>query len=150
MVLDNIKNIEIYKGLGKNFETAINWILKEDVSNLEPGKYEVDGTEVFAMIQTYETLPLEQTKAEAHIEYADIHYIISGCERFGYEHIDTATPTGEAVAPGVDFVFYGQVKEYFDLHPGAFTIVWPQDIHTPKCMVDGPSEVTKVVMKVKV
>ena len=149
MVLDHVKNAEIYKSLGKNFETALNWMLRDDVKGLEPGRYDVDGDEVFAMVQTYTTLPTEQAKAEAHIKYADIQYVLSGCERFGYEHIDTTVSSGEA-KPDSDVFFYEPTKEFFDLHPGTFAIVWPHDVHMPKCMVDGPSEILKVVMKVRV
>ncbi len=42
MILDHINNIKNYKGISKNMDTAIEYILENELSDLDVGKYAVD------------------------------------------------------------------------------------------------------------
>ena len=84
MIFDTKENLAAYKGLGKNYEKAIDFLLNNDLEKLEAGKYEIDGKEVYASVQEYTTLPWEEAKFETHEHYTDIQYIIKGDEVMGY------------------------------------------------------------------
>lgn len=149
MVVDTLKNAAVYYKLSPHFETALRYIEKTDFSDFAVGRYEVDGDNVFAFVQRYKTQPAEELNAEGHAQYADIQYVVSGQELMGYSFIENAVPTGEAI-PEADLVFYRPLDQYVRLTPQTFAIVWPHDIHTPKCVWAEPQDVLKICVKVKV
>ena len=61
--------------------------------NLENGKYEIDGEDIFVSVQDYNTKPESEGKFEAHKQYADIQFIIKGEEKLGYTNIKNCKPT---------------------------------------------------------
>ena len=66
MVLDSINHAENYFGLGPHFKTGLSWLIETDITGWEPGKYEIDGDDVFVFVQRYTTLDQGDCKAEAH------------------------------------------------------------------------------------
>ena len=148
MVVDKIKNASLYYGLGKRFKLALRYLEKTDFSEIEPGRYEIDGENVYAFLQTYVTSTVEKTQTEGHERYADIHLIVSGQENVGYAHIDDAVPTGERI-PEADMMFYRPLDRFFYMKKEMFGIFWPEDIHQPRCVVQTTEEVVKVLVKVK-
>jgi hypothetical protein len=53
-------------------------------SKVEPGRIEIDGNAIFALIQEYQTVPSEEKKPEAHRKYIDVQYVFQGSEIIGY------------------------------------------------------------------
>ena len=51
MIFDNIRNCKMYYGVNERFEKAFDFIKKAVEENLEVGKYEIDGKEVYALVQ---------------------------------------------------------------------------------------------------
>lgn len=51
-----------------------------------------------------------------------------------------------------DITFYSDPKKYSKviLNSGDYVVVSPDEAHKPKCMVDTPSKVKKIVVKVPV
>ena len=47
MIVSKIKDLHRYKGLNNNLDTAIDYILKNDLSNLKYGRNEVDNDKLF-------------------------------------------------------------------------------------------------------
>ena len=62
MILDQAKNLDFYKNLGieGRYAKAIEWLQANNLSELENGKYEIDGKNVYANVMTYTTLPWEE------------------------------------------------------------------------------------------
>ena len=69
MIYDSKENLDFYRGLGKNYETAVDFLQKTDLEAIEPGKYEVDGKEVYVNVTEYETKAWEDCKFETHEHY---------------------------------------------------------------------------------
>ena len=149
MLIDTIEKASTYYHLSPHFEKALRYLEETDFTDMEPGRYEVDGDNVYAFVQRYKTIPKEEAKAEGHEQYADIQYVVSGREQIGYTYIENAVPTGEAI-PAADLVFYRPLDQYLHLEPKTFAIMWPHDIHTPKCIWDKQEDVLKICVKVKV
>ena len=148
MIFDNIKNIDTYKGLGKNFEKAIEFI-KTLSKDSELGKLEIDGREVHSNIMVIETKSFEDGKMEAHKNYADIQYILDGCE---YAEIGDVANMSEKTEYNAekDVQFYDGDGNVLRVEAGDFYIVFPHDAHRPGCFVDESSTVKKAVIKVRV
>ena len=76
MIFDNIKNAETYFNLDEKIKKGLEFILNNDLTTFENGKYEIDGDKVTANIQEYDTKA--EGLFEAHKNYIDIQYVISG------------------------------------------------------------------------
>ena len=83
MILDHLDNALLYGGLGQRIAVGLAMLNEDRVRNAAPGKYQVDGDNLFYVVSEYETKPVEEGKFEIHRRYMDIQYIVSGCECIG-------------------------------------------------------------------
>ena len=90
MIFDSAKNLDFYRGLGieGRYGKAVDFLQNTDLENLEPGKYEIDGKNVYANVTEYTTIPWEEAKYESHRDYTDIQYMIRGTETMTYAPVD--------------------------------------------------------------
>ena len=84
MIADTMKNIEKYRGLSKNLDTAIAFLKEYDLSTLPDGKTVVDGARVFVNVMEADLREAEGAAYEYHKKYADIQINIDGSERWEY------------------------------------------------------------------
>lgn len=150
MIFDHKSNLSSYRGLSKNFATAIDFLMNTDLESLPLGPVEIDGKEVYANVLEYETVPWHETTYEAHENYTDIQYIISGSEAMTYAEKSTLIVKEEYNAEK-DIAFYTNDIRGIDFptNAGWYCIFMPQDAHKPKPMNGVPVHVKKVVVKVK-
>ena len=149
MKTDYIKNAKNYYNLGERFQKGFEYLQKVDLLNLQNGKYEIDGKNLFVSIQDYTSKPFSEGKFEAHKKYADIQYIIKGKEKLGYTTFDVLTPVSDFDTEN-DIVFFQEKEpiEFVHAKEGDFVIFMPQDAHMP-CIADNvPEYVKKAVVKV--
>lgn len=149
MIFDQLKNSHLYFPLGEKFEKAFNYLSNTDFTNLEPGKYEIDGEDIFAIVQLYNTKPSSAGKWEAHRKYADIQYIFSGKEKMGVTSLDKVIVL-EQYKPYDDYGIYKGEGNFIIIDEGSFTVFFPTDVHMPSLALNIPKEVKKVVIKVRV
>jgi len=150
MIADVLNKRQLYGPISPRIKTALEYIAKTDFSVLEPGKIELDGTNLYALVQKYDTMPKEQGKWECHQQYIDIQYIAEGIELIGFTHIDNLEVSVE-YNPEKDIEFLTGAGDYVTLNKGSYAIFFPQDAHMPKIAPkDIPGKVIKVVVKVKV
>ena len=57
---------------------AFNFLTKNDFSKMEAGKYEIDKSDIYALVQSYETKVKEKGSWEGHRRYLDIQYMVEG------------------------------------------------------------------------
>ena len=152
MIFDSAKNLDFYKSLGVDgrYEKAVDFLKNTDLESLAPGKYEIDGKNVFANVTEYTTVPWEEAKYEAHHNYTDIQYMISGSETMTYARIDELTekvPYNEEK----DVVFYDNENPGLKVvvKAGEYMIFNPWDGHTPKAAAGEPAMIKKVIVKIK-
>ncbi|MDB5246803.1 MAG: hypothetical protein JWQ40_1197 [Segetibacter sp.] len=149
MVTDTLKNAWLYEGLNNRFTTAFNYLKETDFSTVEKGKYAVDGDEIFAIVNEFETKSKTECQLEAHKKHIDIQYIISGTELFGYTPLIDQQPS-IAYDEMKDVAFYEAEVSYLALKAGMFIIFYPTDLHRPEVRVNEPATVKKVVVKIKI
>ena len=150
MVFDSIKNCATYYGMHKSFEKAFDFIRKVVQENLPVGKYDIEGREIFASVQEYNSKTDEQAKNEAHKNYIDIQYVVSGTEIIESVEIEKAVANTEYNAEK-DVMFYQNSADAVKLVlvAGEYAILYPQDVHRPGLCVGAPATVKKIVVKVK-
>ena len=64
MIYDKLENIGRYKGMNKHLDTAIDYILHNDLSSLPSGRTELDGDNVYINVMEAAAGPLETRKYE--------------------------------------------------------------------------------------
>lgn len=149
MIVDKIENSHLYNSLGEKIIKAFEILKQTDFSKLEPGKYDVDGDNIFYMINHYKTKNMEGSESEVHRKYIDVQYMVSGNECIGYAPLENQVPTKKYDEEG-DFAFYNEKVSTVTMKPGMFAIFYPTDLHMPGIIHNESTDVVKVVIKVKV
>lgn len=146
MIADAVHNSRLYRGLSPRIALAFDYLLGTDLPGADVGTCEIDGTQVYAIIQEYDTLPRTQGVWEAHRRCIDLQCVLAGTERIGY------APIGR-LAQGA----YDQARDvlplsgegaFLTLGPGDFMLLFPDDAHMPRIADGVPSPVRKVVIKI--
>jgi YhcH/YjgK/YiaL family protein len=149
MITDTLANAHFYEGLNERFKRAFTYLKETDFINLPPGKYEIDGENIFAIVNEFETKDKADCELEAHKKHIDIQYIVKGIELFGYVPLTTQRPTVDYNEQN-DVSFYSEEVSYLKLEAGMFIIFFPTDLHQPEVRQFEPATVKKVVVKIKI
>src|SRR5687768_2776721 len=139
MILDTLSHSASYRQLGSRFVAGLKW-LEEFSPATADGRYDIDGDHVFALVQSYDTVPPTEKKYESHRVYADIQYIAEGSEVIYYATIAGLVPT-TAYDETKDCLLYSDPAAATPLFmaPGRFAIFFAQDGHKPGCVHNGVS-----------
>lgn len=136
-----------YLGGSQAMDTALR-LLEKGLGGLKKGRNEVDGDQVFINYMEYTTLREEETAYEAHLDYVDIHVLLSGEEQIKVVRVEDAQEFERDES--ADYVgYHGEAQATVTLRPGEFLAVWPGEAHMVKLQVEGPTENRKAVFKVK-
>jgi len=148
MIIDKIENLRLYEKLSPLFIKAFNYLEETDFNQLVSGKHLIDGDNVFALLQEYETKNAVDCMLEGHQKYIDIQYVLSGEEIMGI-----ASYTNQKVLKPYhadnDIAFYDGEYSAVKVAKGNFTIFFPGDLHMPCLKVNVPAMVRKVVVKIR-
>ncbi|MDR1932204.1 MAG: YhcH/YjgK/YiaL family protein [Spirochaetales bacterium] len=149
MIYDLVTKLTAYKGISKNLDAAIDYLLKTDVTKLPDGKHPVCGDDLIAQASHYETKSLAEARFEAHKKYIDIQMVLDGKEGCYYLPLEGLEEDGP-FQEDRDLGFYkGGETIGFPLEAGMFAVFFPHDAHKPSCDFEGKkSKIHKVVLKV--
>lgn len=149
MIKDYLKNAKIYYNLSENLKKGFDWLEKNDLKNLSDCKYEIEGSNIYASIQTYETK--DYANYEAHRNYIDIQYMVKGSEKIGVTDLTNCnTCINYDEERDLEFFNINSKEEYYELLEGQFMVFFPTDAHKPSIALDKKEFVKKVVVKVVV
>ena len=151
MLLDNLQYASKYYSASPNLAKALQWLKKHEseLAGMENGEYEIDGREVYAIINSYNTKPAADCGWEAHKVYCDIHYSVKGSERIAYAPINAMTET-QAYNTEKDYSLYQGTGDWVLVREGMFCLLLPQDVHAPGAFANAESEfLKKVVIKLR-
>jgi YhcH/YjgK/YiaL family protein len=150
MIVDRLCHADCYAALHPRFAAAFAFLKRGDVSTLPPGRYEIDGDNVFALVQSYVTHDPEPRRFEVHRRYVDVQFIAEGRERIGVADLSTLQWTEPYDEPR-DAAFLTGAGVDVELAVGGFMVLFPHDAHQP-CLhpAGGPASVRKIVVKVRV
>lgn len=151
MIFGSIQNLERDRRvLPAALVRGLEYLRDTDFYKLEPGKHEIDGTAIFALIQEYQPTPKEEKKPEAHRKYLDIQYVFRGSEIICYSLENRLNEVSEDFLAEKDVLFFKSVQNEMDLilTEGMYAILFPQDIHRPGCSYERGGQVKKVVVKI--
>ncbi|MCM8711690.1 YhcH/YjgK/YiaL family protein [Clostridium sp. SYSU_GA19001] len=148
MIIAALKDAERYCYNDK-MQRAFKFLKETDLQSLEIGRYSIEGDDIFALVQAYNTRKEEECRFESHQRYMDIQFIIEGVEKMSCIHVDRLVLTENDLIKG-DKAFYKAdcVGSELIVHKGDFVIFYPEDGHKACIAVDEPCFVKKVVLKV--
>jgi len=130
---------------------GLRYLEKTDFARAEPGRHEIAGDDLFALVSEYVPEPKAKRRPEAHKKYIDIQYVVSGEEAIGYAPLPHGAKPAEDLLTEKDIAFFADPAGETDLvlSAGAFAIFFPWDIHRPGCAIGKGTPVRKVVVKVR-
>lgn len=149
MIKDRLENASIYYSLSDNLKKGFEWLKSQDLINIEPKKYVIDGENVWANVQEYETK--DDAKYETHRKYIDIQYMIKGKEFVGVTDKSNCSTCDEYNPESdLEFMNINIDEDYQVLNEGDFLVFYPTDAHKPSINPKEKLNVKKVIVKVAV
>ncbi|HOK65309.1 MAG TPA: YhcH/YjgK/YiaL family protein [Anaerohalosphaeraceae bacterium] len=151
MITDSLEHAFRYETIDSRIAAGLALLNEEYVRTAAEGRYEVQGEDLFFIVQEYATSPFEQGRLEIHQKYLDIQFITSGRECIGYaplEGLDELEPYSESK----DIAFYSSNRPVsrLVLETGMFAVFFPQEPHMPgRQAADKPEPVKKIVVKIR-
>jgi YhcH/YjgK/YiaL family protein len=149
MIADSTPNSARYP-FGPAWAAAFEF-LKTLTPDSETGKRFIQGNELYASVDCYNTKPRADAKLETHRKYVDIQVLLSGkevIEVFPKNGLTVSAPYN----PERDVEFYQKPEgthACVTLEPGQFLVFFPDDAHMPCLMAEtSPEPVKKVVFKI--
>jgi YhcH/YjgK/YiaL family protein len=150
MVVDSLKNIDVYKGLNPDIYEGLKF-LRQVNSGIEPGEYPIND-KVKAIVSEYKTVKVFERGFEAHKHVIDIQYPVRGLERIKWSPIEKME-VNIPYDPVKDRTFYknpSSQSTHVDIGNGIFAIMFPEDGHSPQHYIKEPEIIKKITIKVSI
>jgi len=150
MIVDSLKNIEIYKDLSNDIYEGLKF-LQQAKPDINIGEYPINGN-VKAIVSEYNTVEVFERGYEAHKHVIDIQYPIRGLERVKWSPIEGMV-VNIPYDPVKDRTFLKSPSKqgtHVDIGNGIFAIMFPEDGHGPQHYVDHPELIKKITVKVSI
>ena len=148
--LDQKEFARRYSQNPERWDKAFQFLNRENLATLEPGRYELEGADLFVNVDEYITKNEADARFEAHQQYADIQYLVSGEEKIGVLPLKNTTVTTPYNAEK-DIVFLTSEDENYRVATAErFFVFFPDDAHRPCVKTGDNSRVRKVVVKVRI
>jgi YhcH/YjgK/YiaL family protein len=150
MILDQLKNIDIYKNLSPDIYAGLQF-LKNASPDIAVGTYPINEN-TKAIVSEYETVANFSRGYEAHKYVIDIQYPIKGVERVKWspiEQMNVNIPYDEAK----DRTFFKDPSAqgtHVDIGKGIFAIMFPEDGHGPQHFIVKPELIKKITIKIAI
>lgn len=150
MIVSDLAHADRLVSMHPLFAKAFAFLREHDFLAMEPGRMDIEGTDLYALIQAYDTTEPTAKKWESHERYLDIQYVAAGTETCGWAPAGAMEPAGDYL-PEKDIRYYKDAGPFTPvrLQTGFFAILMPEDLHRPGCLAGAPEPVRKVVLKVR-
>jgi biofilm protein TabA len=137
------------------FDRAMAFVARPGFAGLSNGTYEIEGRDIYALLQQPESEPEERRRFELHREYIDIQLLLEGKEKqlFAPQPLPGEAALLEDKLDEADNAFYARPAHCnaVVLQPGDYVIYLPGELHCPNCAPDPQNcgRFRKVVFKIR-
>ncbi len=132
---------------------AFSFLRNLDSDGLQEGRIEIDGEQVFAIVLSYTTKPINShVEMEGHSKYIDLQYLVKGEEAIGWvpaEQVPVTTPYQTDSDAWAGILPTASVT-WLRLCAGQVAMFYPSDAHVTQHVSGRPAPVVKVVVKVAI
>jgi biofilm protein TabA len=148
MIFSNISQSGRYTALHPLFSRAFDYIRNTDLFAVAPGRFNIIGDDLIAIVERVPGKMKEMARLEAHRKYIDIQLVLEGDEQMGWKPLeDCLNPVSEhSMEKDIRF-FHDAPASWIAVPPDHFCIFFPEDAHAP---LVGSGMVRKVIFKVAV
>ena len=147
--IDKLEFAKEYHAFKDRWDLAFQYLKNTRLDTLKAGRYALDGDNVYIIVTDGPTRDMDKAFFEAHQNYADIHYVISGREKIGVAPFGSAKLAKE-YDPVKDIAFYTADGKYYEATPKDLFIFFAQrDAHKPGLKTEGTGSDKKIVLKIK-
>lgn len=121
----------------------------KEMDEIEIGRYEL-GDGDFVNVESYLSRGRDASRYESHVDYVDIQVVLEGSEIIEVAPVG-ALDVAEPYSPEKDIAFYGNevLGDKFNMKPGRFLALMPNDAHMPGVTIEGKELVKKAVFKLR-
>ena len=150
MISDRIENSARYAALSPGIALALEALRSGRLASAPNGRHDLDGDNVYALVQRYTTRPVDKCVFESHRKYIDVQMVVSGEEAMGHAPLQKLQPRTE-YDEAKDFSLYEppRAATWLQLAGGEFAIFFPEDGHMPCAQPGSATDVVKIVVKVR-
>lgn len=148
MIFSALSQAGRYAALHPLFSRAFGFIRDNDLHALAPGRYPVEGEQLFAIVEQAPGKPREQARLECHRRYIDIQLVLDGSEEMGWKPLaDCLNPVSDYSEEKDIRFFHDAPASWIAVPPEHFCVFFPEDAHAP---LVSAGEVRKVIFKIAV
>ncbi|MBR0332727.1 MAG: YhcH/YjgK/YiaL family protein [Alistipes sp.] len=147
MILDSLKNKAQYAALHPRFQAVFDFIDNNDVASLPCSRHDIDGDNIFVMVQELDLREVSAARLELHRKYIDIQLLLSGPnEIFGWSEKKDCLTAETEFDEQKDIQLFTNIPQcFYSVGEGQFSILFPEDGHAPML---GEGHVKKCIFKV--
>ena len=147
MILSTLSQSDRYAALHPLFARAFEYIRNTDLHSLAPGRYNIFGDDLFAIVEHVPGRTRAEAKLECHRTYIDIQLVLEGSDEMGWKSLADCSQPVSDYSDEKDIQFFHDAPAcWISVPPGAFCIFFPEDAHAP--LVSNGS-VRKVIFKIR-
>ena len=128
---------------------AVRLAVKVQPQQCEPGRYELQGDDIYMNVMRFATQSAESKKAELHEKFIDIQILLQGEETIHCGVADSAREC-DVWHKEEDYQLCAAIadQQQVTLKPGMFAIFFPGEPHKPGVQAAASMEIKKAVIKV--
>lgn len=129
---------------------AIQAVQALDVAGMAPGRYPLEGDDLFYLVQDATPRAVADSLTENHRKYADVQIPVTARERFGFSLPQADLVAQQSMYEERDIALFSTpANEFFmDVEPGAYVVFFPQELHRPCVAIDNTTPFRKLVIKI--
>lgn len=149
MIFDTIENKDNYKSFDLLY-IALNYLSDMPKNEFPQGSITLIDDILLANPVKFISKQENTCLFEAHKKYIDLHYMVKGEEIISIANTSSLIQT-TSYELEKDIAFYDGISDgKYLLKPGLFMVCWPNDAHKVGVMNNTPTEVQKIVFKIKI
>lgn len=149
MIVTTIDKLTQYKEI-PYAQDIVDFLNDFKKSDMEPGRYDIHGDDLFAAVSRYDTQPNVERQFENHKKYIDLQIVLDGKEEIHWADTASLKMVSEEFSQGGDIAFYvGESMGYVLLGGDQCAILFEEDAHMPNVLHGKSENVLKVVFKIK-
>lgn len=151
MIVGRLSEISVEKKvLPAAVVRGVEALLKMEPEAIDAGRYEVEGGQLFVLIQDVDSRTFEESRPEAHCKFADVQIPLSASERYGFSFPQPGLACTEDRLEANDVAFYERPsREFFmDIDPGSYVVFMPGELHRPCLTISEKTRIRKAVIKI--
>ncbi len=146
MILADLRDHARYESLNPSLRSGFEFLHRSDLAKLADGRHDIDGDNVFAIVDRGMGRGQVDSPLEFHRRYLDIQYVVKGIDLIGWSPIQDCRHLKSDFDAERDLGFYDdRPGTWCRVAAGSFAIFFPTDAHAP---LGGTGPIHKVVVKV--